>query len=124
METALQTNEKAWADINKNLVNIKASALPRPCLHLKLLPIIESLGIIWDGRKEETEQTVLESSKKLGFASGAFTPAMDLLAAPAPALSAEIYRTGPLSFIYDLLVPPSNDVQENCHDLLRITAGE
>ncbi|GKT29861.1 hypothetical protein ADUPG1_001281, partial [Aduncisulcus paluster] len=24
METALQTNEKAWADIKKNLVNIKA----------------------------------------------------------------------------------------------------
>ncbi|ACS78598.1 MMPL family transporter [Maridesulfovibrio salexigens] len=113
METALQTNEKAWADINKNLVNIKAVSIA------ETLPSLATIAenrnrwaSFWDGRKEDTEQTVLESGKKLGFASGAFTPAMDLLAAPAPALSAEIYRTGPLSFIYDLLVPPSNDGQE------------
>ncbi|MFW5501549.1 MULTISPECIES: MMPL family transporter [unclassified Maridesulfovibrio] len=113
METTLQINEKAWSDIKKNLGNVKAVSIA------ETLPSPETIAenrnrwtSFWDGRKENAEQNVLESSKKLGFASGAFTPAIKRLTAPAPVLNAEVYRTGPLSFIYDLLVPPSDDGHE------------
>ncbi|WP_432737375.1 MMPL family transporter [Maridesulfovibrio sp. FT414] len=113
IDAALHNNEKAWMDIKKNLSGIEAVSLAETLPSYKTIEENRTRwSSFWNENAEHTTQAILDSSKQLGFAPKAFLSAMDRLSATPPTLDTITFSSSPLSFLYDLLIPPCDNEQE------------
>ena len=108
MDEALHKNEKAWADIEQNLNEIKAVGIA------PLLPAPQTVqknngrwNNFWNENKAETEHELTIQAEQMGFTAKAFAPAIERIEASAPELNAEIFRSGPLAPLAKMFLPVS-----------------
>ncbi|WP_319776893.1 MMPL family transporter [Maridesulfovibrio sp.] len=106
MDEALNNNEKAWADINKNLGDVKAvSIAPVLPSAITAQKNITNWSRFWQKRKAKTEEQISKEAKSLGFATHAFSPAMNRISELPPALSVKSFRASPLAPLAKMFIP-------------------
>ena len=109
MDKTLRINEKAWADIQTNLSNVKAVSIAPilPCSSTKQANNARWINF-WDQEITAAGQIIAKESVQLGFTAQAFKPAINRISAQIPPLDAEVLLSGPLAPLAKMFIPMDN----------------